>query len=133
MQPDAEVRLPAETAYVAVLRMAASGIAARLDFTLDDVEDLKMAVSEACAMVLAAATPGGSLYAAFFLGEDRIEVRVSADALNADPPDPGSFTWQVLAATAAEVSAEASHDRVTICLSISSGTSRNPGFKPTLA
>ena len=126
MHPDAEVRLPAETAYVAVLRMAASGIAARLDFTLDDVDDLKMAVSEACAMVLAGATPGGNLYADFFLAEGRIEVRVSADSLNADPPDPGSFAWQVLASTAAEVSAEASLDRVTVCLTISSSTTNTP-------
>jgi serine/threonine-protein kinase RsbW len=123
MHPDAEIRLPAETAYVAVLRMAASGIAARLDFTLDEVDDLKMAVSEACSMVLAAATPGGSMYAAFSLGEGRIEVRVSADAVNADPPDPGSFAWQVLASTAAEVSAETSHDRVSVCLTITSSTS----------
>jgi serine/threonine-protein kinase RsbW len=122
MHPDAEVRLPAETAYVAVLRMAASGIAARLDFTLDEIDDLKMAVSEACAMVLAAANPGGSMYATFFLGEHQIEVRVAADAVNADPPDPGSFAWQVLAATAAAVSAEASQDRVTVCLTIVSRT-----------
>jgi serine/threonine-protein kinase RsbW len=122
MHPDAEVRLPAETAYVAVLRMAASGIAARLDFTLDDVDDLKMAVSEACAMVLADATPGGSMYAEFFLGEGRIEVSVAADSVNADPPDPGSFAWQVLATTAAQVSAEATHDRVTVSLAITSTT-----------
>ena len=122
MHPDAEIRLPAETAYVAVLRMASSGIAARLDFTLDDVDDLKMAVSEACAMVLADATPGGSLYADFFLGEGRIEVHVAADSINADPPDPGSFAWQVLATTASEVSAEASHDRVTIRVTITSST-----------
>ena len=122
MHPDAEVRLPAENAYVAVLRMAASGIAARLDFTLDDVDDLKMAVSEACSMVLADATPGGSLYADFYLGEGRIEVQVSADSVNADPPDPGSFAWQVLATTAAQVSAEATHDRVTVSLTITSTT-----------
>jgi len=126
MHPDAEVRLPAETAYVAVLRMAASGIAARLDFTLDDVDDLKMAVSEACAMVLADATPGGTLYADFFLGSGRIEVHVSADSLNPDPPDPGTFAWQVLATTAAEVSAEATHDRVTIRLTITSSTTNAP-------
>ena len=126
MHPDAEVRLPAETAYVAVLRMAASGIAARLDFTLDEVDDLKMAVSEACAMVLADATPGGSLYADFFLGDGLIAVHVSADSLDADPPDPGSFAWQVLATTATEVSAEASHDRVTIRLTITSNTTSAP-------
>jgi serine/threonine-protein kinase RsbW len=126
MHPDAEIRLPAETAYVAVLRMAASGIAARLDFTLDEVDDLKMAVSEACAMVLAGATPGGNLYATFSLGAGRIEVQVSADSVNADPPDPGTFAWQVLATTAAEVSAEATHDRLTIRLTITSSTTNAP-------
>ena len=126
MQPDAEVRLPAETAYVAVLRMAASGIAARLDFTLDEVDDLKMAVSEACAMVLADATPGGSMYADFFLGDGQIEVRVSADSVDADPPDPGSFAWQVLATTAAQVSAESTNDRIAVSLTIISHTSNAP-------
>ena len=51
-RPDVELRLPAESAYVAVLRMTTAGLAARLDFTLDDIEDLRMAVGEACALVL---------------------------------------------------------------------------------
>ena len=46
MQPDAEVRLPADSAYVAVLRITTAGLAARLDFTLDDIEDLRMAVGD---------------------------------------------------------------------------------------
>ena len=50
--PDVELRIPADSAYVAVLRMATAGLAARLDFTLDDIEDLRIAVDEACAMVL---------------------------------------------------------------------------------
>jgi hypothetical protein len=41
---DAELVLPAESACVAVLRMTTAGLAARLDFTLDDIEDLRMAV-----------------------------------------------------------------------------------------
>ena len=60
-RPDVELRLPAESAYVAVLRMTTAGLAARLDFTLDDIEDLRMAVGEACALVLEHADPGGDL------------------------------------------------------------------------
>ncbi|RNL65285.1 anti-sigma factor [Nocardioides marmoriginsengisoli] len=126
MHPDAEVRLPAETAYVAVLRMAAAGIAARLDFTLDDVEDLRMAVGEACAMVLADADPGGSLTARFFLGDGRVEVQVSADAKDPAAPDPDSFAWQVLTTTAEDVSAAATADRISITLAVSSATSSAP-------
>lgn len=123
MHPDAEVRLPADTAYVSVLRMTAAGIAARLDFTLDDLEDLKMAVSEASALVLAGATPGSSLVARFFLDDRRISVEVSAEVIDAAVPDPGGFSWQVLAAIAADVSASAAGDQLAITLSVSSTTS----------
>ncbi len=123
MHPDAEIRLPAEATYVAVLRLAAAGIAARLDFTLDDIEDLKMAVSEACALVLAGATPGGHLHASFFLSDQQIEMHVTADAVDASPPDQDSFGWQVLATSAARASAIATTEGVTIRLTVMSSTS----------
>ncbi len=55
---DVELRLPADSAYVSVLRTTSAGLAARLDFTLDDIEDLRMAVGEATALVLPEAEPG---------------------------------------------------------------------------
>ncbi|MFD0854991.1 anti-sigma factor, partial [Actinomadura adrarensis] len=45
------VKLPAAGAYLSVLRTATAGLAARLDFTLDEIEDLRIAVDEACAML----------------------------------------------------------------------------------
>ncbi len=122
MQPDAEVRLPAESAYVAVLRMAAAGIAARLDFTLDDVEDLRMAVSEACSMVLAEARDDGTLAASFYLADSRIEVHVWTDAAEPTGPDRDSFAWQVLTTTASDVSSDVAPDRLTIRLAVASST-----------
>ncbi|HEX4190208.1 MAG TPA: ATP-binding protein [Marmoricola sp.] len=126
MHPDAEVRLPAETAYVAVLRMAASGIAARLDFTLDEIEDLRMAVSEACSLVLGDATPGGSLTARFYLDQQHIEVRVSADAVDPSVPDTDSFAWQVLTTTATDVTAAAAPHELAVTLTIASTSTRDP-------
>ena len=70
-RPDVELRLPAESAYVAVLRMTTAGLAARLDFTLDDIEDLRMAVGEACALVLEHADSPGDLHACFDLATAR--------------------------------------------------------------
>ena len=58
---DVELRLPADSAYVSVLRTTSAGLAARLDFTLDDIEDLRMAVGEASALVLPEAEPGSDL------------------------------------------------------------------------
>ena len=38
-----------------VLRTATAGLAARLQFTLDEIEDLRIAVDEACAILLSVA------------------------------------------------------------------------------
>ena len=64
--------MPAEGAYLSVLRTATAGLAARLDFTLDEIEDLRIAVDEACGMLLAQAAPGANLECDFTLGPDRI-------------------------------------------------------------
>ena len=50
-----------------VLRTTTAGLAARLDFTLDDIEDLRMAVGEACALVLPEANDGTDLTCRFHL------------------------------------------------------------------
>ena len=102
-QPDVELRLPAESAYVAVLRMTTAGLAARLDFTLDDIEDLRMAVGEACALVLEHADAHGDLHAAFDLSDGSIRVSVSADSHSDAEPDAESFGWQVLTALTSDV------------------------------
>ena len=126
MPPDAEVRLPAESAYVGVLRMTTAGLAARLDFTLDDIEDLRMAVGEASAILLERARPGGQLISRFHLDGDRISVRISVDAVNPSPPETDSFAWQVLTTTATDVGAEAGDDVLTISLAVISTTSSTP-------
>ncbi len=63
--------MPAEGAYLSVLRTATAGLAARLDFTLDEIEDLRIAVDEACAMLLAQADAGTSLECDFALSRTR--------------------------------------------------------------
>jgi serine/threonine-protein kinase RsbW len=126
MQPDAEIRLPADSAYVAVLRMATAGLAARLDFTLDDIEDLRMAVGEASAMLLDRARPGGRLVARYRLTPGRVEVQVSVDAVQPTAPDTSSFAWQVLTSAATDVSADAGDDVLSITLAVTSTTSSAP-------
>jgi len=121
--PGSEVRdrvvvtLPAAGAYLSVLRTATAGLAARLDFTLDDIEDLRIAVDEACALLLADAVPGGDLRCAFELSGARITVEVSLSTLGGRAPARDTFAWTVLTALAGEVDAGVDGDgRVTISL-----------------
>ena len=47
------VRIPADTPHVALLRAAASALAARLDFPVDRITELQIAVDEVCSRLLA--------------------------------------------------------------------------------
>src|SRR5215510_16381865 len=80
------IRMPADGAYLSVLRTATAGLAARLDFTLDEIEDMRIAVDEACAMLLSQAIPGANLECDFTLGPDRISIGVSATCKPPRPP-----------------------------------------------
>jgi serine/threonine-protein kinase RsbW len=90
-QDQVTVRMPAEGAYLSVLRTATAGLAARLDFTLDEIEDLRIAVDEACAMLLSQAVPGASLECGFTLGHDDMTIAVSVACLA--PQQPASDTF----------------------------------------
>lgn len=47
-----EMKVPAKPEYVGVIRLTVSGIANRIGYTYDDIEDIKIAVSEACSNVV---------------------------------------------------------------------------------
>jgi serine/threonine-protein kinase RsbW len=121
MLPDAHdqvtVRLPAEGAYLSVLRTATAGLAARLDFTLDVIEDLRIAVDEACAMLLSQAIPGSSLECSFSLGRQMMTISVSVPCLTPQAPASDTFAWTVLSALAGSVESHVGPgDRLTIVM-----------------
>jgi serine/threonine-protein kinase RsbW len=102
--------MPADGAYLSVLRTATAGLAARMDFTLDEIEDLRIAVDEACAMLLAQAIPGSSLECDFVLDRDTMTISVSVPCLVPSPPASDTFAWTVLAALAGNVEAHSEPD-----------------------
>ena len=108
MRPDVELRLPVDSAYVSVLRATTVSLAARLDFTIDDIEDLRMAVGEACAMVLPSAADDSDLTCRFFLEPGAVTISITVPSVVDDLPAEDGFAWQVLAAltTHAELSAK---------------------------
>ena len=117
VQDRVTIQMPAEGAYLSVLRTATAGLAARLDFTLDEIEDLRIAVDEACGMLLSQAAPGADLECDFTLGEDRMSIAVSTLAAQPRPPARDTFAWTVLSALAGSVDAWVGPgDKVTVML-----------------
>lgn len=111
------LRLPAAGAYLSVLRTATASLASRLDFTIDDIEDLRIAVDEACAMLLSQTVPGADLECSFELTKDAISVEVTVPTLDGEEPSRDTFAWTVLTALVGEVDSAVDADRrVTLSL-----------------
>jgi serine/threonine-protein kinase RsbW len=124
--------VPADGSYLAVLRTATAGLAARLQFTLDEIEDLRIAVDEASAMLLALLpsrataragargsdpAPPADLTCQFDVTDEMLSIEVAVP-VSAPAALPGgqSFSWQVLTALAGEVSANTDNGKVAIRL-----------------
>jgi anti-sigma regulatory factor (Ser/Thr protein kinase) len=96
------IDLPADPAYLSTVRIFLTAIARHYDAQDDTVEDLKVAVSEACSAFLRyGAGDEGSLHVEVAASSDRLTVTVSSpDLLVPEPPDAdGTPTPRALAAS----------------------------------
>ena len=128
VRADVELKLPAEGAYASVLRTLTAGLAARLDFTMDDIEDLRIAVSEAAAMVLDEADGGADLVCRFRLEPARLDLEVATTSSAPTPPDYDGFGWQVLTTLSAEARVESVPGRYAVHLTVRSSLGEGTGF-----
>ena len=103
---DVTVTVPARPDFVRLLRTVVASVGARLDLPYDRIDDLRIAVDEACAQLLA--TPSQTITMRVTPDASRIVVLVCSDAtLDTDgwpPPDvEESLAWRILAGLADEV------------------------------
>jgi serine/threonine-protein kinase RsbW len=117
---DVELRLPADGAFVSVLRTTTAGLAARLDFTIDDIEDLRIAVGEASAMVLPEADEGSDLVSTFHTSPGKLTIGVTVATGTEIEPDFDSFAWQVLTTLASSAEVIQADGLFTVRLSMTS-------------
>jgi serine/threonine-protein kinase RsbW len=92
-----ELRVPTSRTQLPAVRAMAGDLAMRMDFDLDAVEDLRLAVDEACATLASVALGGSPLTVVFEVSREdlRIEAWVPTEA-GVDVPRDG-FGWAVLA------------------------------------
>ncbi|KGX86559.1 anti-sigma B factor RsbW [Pontibacillus litoralis] len=75
-----EVKVPAKAEYVGVVRLSISGIANRMGFHYEEIEDLKVAISEAITNGVKHAYKGideGEITVGFGVYENRLEIMVA--------------------------------------------------------
>jgi serine/threonine-protein kinase RsbW len=120
MRADVELRLPVDNAYVSVLRATTVSLAARLDFTIDDIEDLRMAVGEACALVLPCADDGSDVTCCYYLSRGELTITVSVPSQAPEVPDRDGLGWQMLNALTTNASAVAEAGQFTVSMTMRS-------------
>lgn len=96
------VQTSATAETVPTLRTIGADLAMRLDFDLDAIDDLRMAVDEACSLLLPAASDG-MLDCDFHYGEGRIELSVSVFTASPDLVPQDALGWQLLKALVSSV------------------------------
>ncbi|GHH98766.1 anti-sigma B factor RsbW [Neobacillus kokaensis] len=75
-----EIKVPAKPDYVGVIRLTLSGICSRMGYTYEEIEDMKIAVSEACTNAVQHAygmDEGGEVTVGFGLYPDKLEIMVA--------------------------------------------------------
>lgn len=108
--------VPADSVYLAVVRTAAAGLGARLGFTLDVIEDLRVAVDEACVLLLGQASDGSAIQVGFTLGDESLRVRAAARCDTPEVPPRDGFPWTVLAALTTSLTIEVQGSELVITL-----------------
>jgi len=74
-----EVTIPARAEFVSVARLTAAVVAGRQGFTYDEIEDLKIAVGEACtSLIVSGTTPGHPLRIRFRTEPNLLEIGIAA-------------------------------------------------------
>jgi serine/threonine-protein kinase RsbW len=80
MSDTISVSIPARTSHVALLRAAASALAARLDFPIDRITELQIAVDEVCSRLMAVSDGASRIRMEFrVLDEGAIGLRATVD------------------------------------------------------
>jgi serine/threonine-protein kinase RsbW len=109
------LEIPASGAYLAVARAAATGLAAQLHFTYDEIDDLRIAVDEACTQLMARRGGAETIRVVYQMEDGGLFVEVSVDASDRGGPlERDTFAWQILSAMTDEVMEKAEGGRLSL-------------------
>lgn len=115
---DVVLSIPANTAYVALLRTVVGSCAGHRDFTLDQIDDLRMAVDEAAGQLLRHIT-GQEVELSVSEFHDVLEVRVAADTVpDGSVIDRESFAWTILQVLADDFDVHSEGGRTVVTLRV---------------
>ena len=114
--PTVTLRVPPLADHLTLLRTVVGGIAARRDYTLEQVDDLRMAVEEAAVQLLRHGN-GSPLVLHATVADDELHVELSTTTATDETVfDPSSFSWMILQALTDRLSTAVEGETATLHL-----------------
>lgn len=101
-QDEVRLTVPATTEFLRLARVTATGLASRLGFTYDEVEDLRLAIDELCFALIGSKGRVGSVGLRYAVAPRGLEVvgtgMFEDDDNNSNRPALNDFSQQILRA-----------------------------------
>ncbi len=109
------LQIPADTSFVGLVRTATLGFASRLDFPIDQLDELSHAAHEMTTLLLADTGEGGLIDLQITeLNTETVQVEASSQTNRGLVPRTNSFAWTIINALVDSVDATAIDGIVTI-------------------
>jgi serine/threonine-protein kinase RsbW len=116
--------IPASGAWVVLARTTATACCARLEFDVDRLEDVRLAVDEVASMLIDHAVSGADIECEFLPHDDgRLDITLSVRAGGGTLPPTDTFAWALLTALVDDVTTTVDATEVSVVLR----TSRSAG------
>ena len=103
-----ELRVPTTPTQLPAVRAMAADLAMRMDYDLDSVEDLRLAVDEACAILAVIGSDGEPLNVVFETGRAGLHIDAWVPAAHGTQVPRDGFGWAVLMTLVDHVDARSS-------------------------
>jgi len=117
-----QLTVPADALFVGLVRSTAAHTAAHAHLDMDQIDDLRLAVDEAFALVIGTNGVVGDVALAFTITDHGLEVSLTGPH-GVEAPEQGTFAWTILSALVNDVESHVADGQVTITLTSKAGAS----------
>jgi serine/threonine-protein kinase RsbW len=97
------VEIPAATINMAIARTVAAAMAARADLTLDQIEDVRLAMDEGLAYIIEVASDGAMVTCELCVADGVVSATLASTVVSSTVAEPNPFAWTVLTALVGDV------------------------------
>ena len=97
------VEVPAQTINMSIVRTVAAAVAARVDLTVDQIEDVRLAIDESMAHLIKHASDDAVIRCKLTADDSTFAATLRCPTPSSETPDPEPFSWTVLTALVGSV------------------------------